>query len=260
MYKNRELELCKMAKSLRQNKYQIIVDSIKEDILSGRYRAGDKLPSETQLMGLFDVSRITARNALCELEGTGHIYKLQGKGCFVDVRREEASLLRIHSYTQEVLATGMTLTRKIINSEVRKCTVRESALLHLSNNSVFFIERVYYADNKPLCLTCAVMPYNIFTGIDQLDFQERSLYSTFRNNYNIEMNKTTLSLEAVCASSETAQKMGIETGTPLLHSEALSYAIINNREVPVEFSVSYHLTSTMKYNIEQKAAKIGSFL
>ncbi len=245
-----------MARTLRQNKYQIIVDSIKKDIHSGQYHAGDKLPSETQLMSLFDVSRITARNALSDLEGNGYIYKVQGKGCFVDVKREEASLLRIHSYTQEVLATGMVPTRKIINTEVRKCTVREAALLHLSNNSVFVIERVYYADNKPLCLTCAVMPYNIFTGIDQLDFQERSLYTTFQDHYGIEMNKTTLSLEAVCASNETAQKMGIKVGTPLLYSEALSYAFINNREVPVEFSVSYHLTSTMKYNIEQKAVKI----
>jgi DNA-binding FadR family transcriptional regulator len=52
-------------------RYQQVLDSIKTDILSGRYRPGQKLPSEAALLKRFRTSRITVGRAVRELQQAG---------------------------------------------------------------------------------------------------------------------------------------------------------------------------------------------
>jgi DNA-binding GntR family transcriptional regulator len=54
-------------------KYQQILESLKNDILCGRYQAGQKLPSEAALVRRFGTSRITVGRSLRELRQTGLI-------------------------------------------------------------------------------------------------------------------------------------------------------------------------------------------
>lgn len=50
---------------------QQIIDKIRTGILTGELAAGEKLPSEPQLIQYFGVSRQTVREALCALENAG---------------------------------------------------------------------------------------------------------------------------------------------------------------------------------------------
>ena len=63
--------------------YQKIINSLSADIKRGKFKAGDKLPSEKELMNIFSTSRITVTRALREMESMNLIYKLKGKGSFV---------------------------------------------------------------------------------------------------------------------------------------------------------------------------------
>ena len=63
--------------------YQVILNDIKKDILDGLYRVNDQIPTELELSEKYDVSRITSKRALAELENEGYIYRLRGKGSFV---------------------------------------------------------------------------------------------------------------------------------------------------------------------------------
>ena len=47
--------------------YQQLIDAIIENIKNGTYKAGDKLPTETELEATYNVSRITVRRAVKEL-------------------------------------------------------------------------------------------------------------------------------------------------------------------------------------------------
>ncbi|WP_341780083.1 GntR family transcriptional regulator [Levilactobacillus sp. HBUAS70063] len=66
-----------------ENKYQRVKDSLKEAILSGKYPIDEKLPTETELMEQFKVSRYTIRRAVGDLETEHFIYRIQGGGMFV---------------------------------------------------------------------------------------------------------------------------------------------------------------------------------
>lgn len=75
-----------MAKAARDGskpKYQTLFESLKADILSGRYKAGEKLPSEAALVTRSGASRITVGRAIRELQNLGLVDRVAGSGTYV---------------------------------------------------------------------------------------------------------------------------------------------------------------------------------
>ena len=66
----------------KELKYYRLMEDLKEKILSGEFKAGDKLPSENELAYSYQISRQTVRKALSILENAGYIYAEHGKGTF----------------------------------------------------------------------------------------------------------------------------------------------------------------------------------
>lgn len=64
--------------------YQHIVNTLKLKMNSGELQPGHQLPTEAEISKQFKVSRITSKRALTELENEGLIYRIQGKGSFVN--------------------------------------------------------------------------------------------------------------------------------------------------------------------------------
>jgi GntR family transcriptional regulator, transcriptional repressor for pyruvate dehydrogenase complex len=62
---------------------EAVVESLKNRILEGEFRPGEKLPSELALLGEYEVSRLTLREALARLAAWGVIQVHHGKGAFV---------------------------------------------------------------------------------------------------------------------------------------------------------------------------------
>jgi GntR family transcriptional regulator of arabinose operon len=69
--------------SVRRPKYQEVIDSLSNDITSGRYQPGQKLPSEAALVKKFRTSRITVGRAFRELQQKGLIERIAGSGSYV---------------------------------------------------------------------------------------------------------------------------------------------------------------------------------
>lgn len=68
--------------------YERVAQAVSGEILGGRYRLGERLPSERDLSELFDVSRPTIREAMIALEVDGLVEVVTGSGVYVrSVRR-----------------------------------------------------------------------------------------------------------------------------------------------------------------------------
>ncbi|GIO92920.1 GntR family transcriptional regulator [Paenibacillus lactis] len=63
--------------------YQQIANALRAKIKSGELQSGDQLPTEAEISKTYNVSRITSKRALTELENEKLIYRIQGKGSFV---------------------------------------------------------------------------------------------------------------------------------------------------------------------------------
>ena len=66
-----------------------VYNQILEQITSGEWKVGDKLPSESKLCSMFGVSRTSVRAALQNLQGSGIVVTMQGVGSFVHRNPEQ---------------------------------------------------------------------------------------------------------------------------------------------------------------------------
>src|SRR5579884_1764568 len=70
-------------RTMREPHYQRIKRHLLSMIEDGRLKPGDRVPAERELNARFGVSRMTARQALIDLERGGFIIRYQGRGSFV---------------------------------------------------------------------------------------------------------------------------------------------------------------------------------
>lgn len=63
--------------------YEQIYEKLREEIRSGLYQVGDRVPSEKELADAYNVSRITSKKALEMLADGGLIVRRPGRGSFV---------------------------------------------------------------------------------------------------------------------------------------------------------------------------------
>ena len=70
-------------KVVKSSVSQQVFDQLRQQILSGSWKPGDKLPSENELAAQFGVSRVTVRNALQKLSGLGLLETRFGEGSFI---------------------------------------------------------------------------------------------------------------------------------------------------------------------------------
>lgn len=71
--------------------YERIYLEILEDIRSGKYKAGERLPSEKELCEIYHVSRITGKKAMDMLAEEDIIIRMPGRGSFVSGVWERAA-------------------------------------------------------------------------------------------------------------------------------------------------------------------------
>ena len=64
-------------------KYEIVKQTLRKEIIDGKYQINQKLPTESELMKRFNVSRYTIRRAVGDLENEHYIFRIQGGGMFV---------------------------------------------------------------------------------------------------------------------------------------------------------------------------------
>ncbi|MCS0494443.1 FadR family transcriptional regulator [Ancylobacter sp. MQZ15Z-1] len=79
-------------RSLKRNLREQVVDEIGGDIVSGRLKPGDFLPSEEVLLGRYNVSRTVLREALNVLAGKGILDARPKRGTIVRPRNEWSQL------------------------------------------------------------------------------------------------------------------------------------------------------------------------
>ncbi len=93
---------------------------LRSQIAAGEIRAGEKLPTESQLTGTFGVSRTVVREAVANLAADGLVEPRQGAGVFVC----ERPAMAFASITQEI---GMKISHALNVIEVRMGLEIESA-------------------------------------------------------------------------------------------------------------------------------------
>ena len=154
--------------------FRQISDQLREAIDKGRFTEGDKLPSETELVEHYGVSRMTVRNALSVLQGEGLVVSEHGKGVFVRPRppvRRLASdrFARRHreqgksAFTVEAEAAGSH--SEVDNLEVKEERPTQDIATRLGGaRRVLARHRRYLLDGRPVEFATSYLPLDIARG------------------------------------------------------------------------------------------------
>lgn len=120
-------------------KYQLIIDDIKSYILSGTYKAGEKIPSEHVLQESYNVSRQTVRKAILELSNEGFLRSERGSGTYVSSQYRSRTGAKTINKTIGVITTYISdyIFPSIIRGiESRLNEDNYSLLLASTNNDI----------------------------------------------------------------------------------------------------------------------------
>jgi len=233
-------------------KYFILKKKLIEKIDQEEFKVDEAIPSERELIEMYNVSRITVRKAIDELVNEGYLYKVQGKGTYVKTDLYSQDLFSITSCTQDVINLGMTTSRKVVTSEVIPVDKKRSHNLELTeNDKVFCLKRVYYADTETINLTTTYLPYKLFPGIEKFDFSRESLYDVLEKKYGVKITKAKRNIEAILAQDETAEFLEVPAGIPILLFSCITYGVVNGKEVPIENFKCCYRSDKFKFYINQ---------
>ncbi len=133
-------------------------------IESGLIPPDSSLPSERDLAGLTDLSRVTVRKAIQELAKSGIVEQRQGSGSFVRPAkpRVEQSLSHLTSFSEDMLHRGMDTTSTWLERGVFLPSPEETAALGLSaDDQVARIYRLRETGGRPMALERAALPLDV---------------------------------------------------------------------------------------------------
>jgi GntR family transcriptional regulator, arabinose operon transcriptional repressor len=82
---------CGMGTRVPNHKYRQILEKLQDDIVSGHYKPGKRLPSEAELVRRFGASRMTVFRAMHELQSLGLVTRRVGSGTFVSQAQNTGS-------------------------------------------------------------------------------------------------------------------------------------------------------------------------
>ncbi|MEL7647260.1 MAG: GntR family transcriptional regulator [Sedimentibacter sp.] len=182
-------------KIIRKNSLsEQLTDILKDSILNGELKDGDKLPTENELTKIYNVSRLTVRSALQRLNALGLVTTKAGDGTYInsfkieDVLKDVPSLVVYPKMMEDV-------------KEFRKLIDLECIRLAIINSNDDDLEK--------LRLACENYE-NEFNNIDIDDFNysyEQKLKNIALNDFNVhfticELSKNSLYILAYKSAQE----------------------------------------------------------
>lgn len=234
--------------------YRQLMDSIKQKIVSGELKIGDKIPSERDMSSQYGINRMTVRNALKKLEKDGILVSYRGKGTFVrNIPKIEAKIAlgnnEIMSLSRQIRQNGMKSSKIVLS--MKKIAVEGDLKDCFTNEEkVYEIIRLSLINDIPYALQKAYIPCSIFKDAERFDFANFSLYDYMDDQGH--RPKTMISyLKIENLPEEYLEIMNVQAKRKMFLFDY--YGFDENHKL-VEYTISYHHP---EYTIFQYNTRVG---
>jgi GntR family transcriptional regulator len=233
---------------------------LEDEIVSGRWAPGERLPSEPAICDQFQLSRTTVRQALAELESEGLIRKQKGRGTFIAEPRSTSWLLQSsHGFYDECVRAGHSVTSRVVRQEVEVLPHWAAAALGLPDGGEgVTVERLRWIDDRLVMYVLNHLPPNLADTVLAADLERGSLYGVLEEQEGLRVVGGRRVVEAVSAEGELAGLLEVDSGAPILFVESVSW---DERSRPFECYRAWHRADRTKIQVqvvhEDVAARAG---
>lgn len=165
-------------------KYQLVQNELKQQIISGKFKNGDKFYTEAELTKLYNVSSITVIRAMNELVTDGYLVRQQGKGTFVSRSRKG----RLVKFSDMEIFPIDDDTVTVVSCEKGNDQAILDKLQLDKNNFYYRICRVRVARDTPYIYQQSYIPARYIQQPDAPLEHYQSIYQRFKLDFNIHMS------------------------------------------------------------------------
>lgn len=227
--------------------YIQIEEQLKQQIQQGDFPIGTSIPSERELSERFLVSRMTVRQSITNLVNDGLLYREKGRGTFVASPKVEQPLNGLTSFTEDMESRGMVPSSKLIGFDILEPESDVAQELRLGEgDQVYFVERIRFADDKPMAIERTYLPVKQFPDLTEKSFQG-SLYAVIENKQQLKISHATQRMEAGLVKKEDAVLLQIQAPAAVLLIERISFL---EGDLPFEVVRSTYRADRYKFTTE----------
>lgn len=226
---------------------------LKKDIVNkinkGIWIHGESIASERELCEMYDVSRMTIRQAIGELVQEGILIRKKGKGTYVcDPKVKQQDMM---SFTEMINQMGKSLITEVV----------EFNIVDTPENlqDVFILEKVYKIVRKRIVDDECIAIENVFIPVDYCGYIDKemlcgSLYKILEN-YGYTINNSSSSIMAVSLDKDMKVAFSCQDNFPVLEMTSKVFAN-NNKLLFVEKSLYRSDKFTLQVNISRKEGRL----
>jgi GntR family transcriptional regulator len=231
--------------------YAFIADALRREIIDGSMRAGERIPTESELCARFSASRITVRRALQILSDELLIVRRQGSGSYVSGTPSRKIPLLNTDFGGSLAQHAPDLTRKLDRSQWE--SVSDEVAAHLQTfpgARALFARRIDLVDSEPVAYDEISLLQQFADRLTEEDLAQLDFLPHWQRRQQFEISHLTQSIEAVMSDDNMAQLLGITAGAPVLKEVDVMFLPLGT---PCGLFVSFYrhdlfrLTSTVRF-------------
>ncbi len=219
--------------------YEQIKQNIRNQIRSGEYMAGNRLPTEEEFCAHYNVSKITVKRALNDLAQAGIIERRQGSGSIVAPKLLDGSFTDTEGFSSAVRRNGQHPSSKILKVSLVEATEHLLSSFQIAKNTktstrFMRIRRLLSVNEKPAVIMTVFVTEALGLKMLEYKLENSSFYELYQKitGYRITRNENLLA--PVLVSQYQANILDVEAGSAHMHIRGVSYF---ENDMPAEVSL-----------------------
>ncbi|SDG26371.1 GntR family transcriptional regulator [Paraburkholderia phenazinium] len=233
--------------------YAQIKDALRARILDGTYAPHSQMPSEHELCAMFDVSRITVRQALGDLQKEGLLFKLHGKGTFVSKPKAFQNVTSLQGFAEAMESMGYEIVNQLRSFRTVKADRHVAARLKLAEGApVTEIHRTRLLNREPVSLELTWVPEAFGKRLANADLATRDIFLILENDCGVPLGHADIAIDAILADDDIVDALRVEEGSPVLRIERLTH---DASGTPIDYEYLYFRGDAFQYRLRTDRQK-----
>ena len=213
-----------MADRLQEAKARQVYLVLRDGIISGAVASGARLPNENDLAAAHDVSRVTIRRALGELEREHLIERRRSLGTRVIYRPSAGRITAdISGVLADIATMGRSTKVKLLSFDYVQAGGAAGEALGAGEGAMLQrAVRVRSVDGVPFSYLVTHVPERIAITFKAKDLADRPLLELLERS-GVKVGRASQRISACLAGPIVAKALGVTTGSPLIELVRIVY-------------------------------------
>jgi GntR family transcriptional regulator len=230
--------------------YRTVREELRDEIAAGRYRDGVRLPTESELVAHYGVSRQTVRRAFVDLVAEGVVYRVPGRGTYAS--ESGRRYLRQLGSIEDLMSLSDDTTMEVLRGLRRRVDVDAASRLRLEDDVVYSVVFRRLHDGVPFVSTTVhlvpsvAQPVLASSALTDGAVGTHTVIGLLEPHLPDPIAEAAQSITVAAADEAVANAVGCGVGHPMLRVDRL-YSDTRGR--PVELSVSHFLPEQYTYRV-----------